>query len=164
LSERTFLAPVSTVSQLGDKKRKMRLNAGDVVRKTVLIVDESVFVRHALYELFTRQSDFDVCGVAENGREAIEVACRLHPDLIVLDLSMPVMNGLDAARVLKRVRPTVLIIIYSALEDSIMYSALEDSLSEKQAKLIGISEVVSKFDPPSLLLAKASALAYRIAA
>jgi two-component system, chemotaxis family, chemotaxis protein CheY len=155
LSERTFLAPVSTLSQLGDKKRKMRLNAGDVVRKTVLIVDESVFVRHALYELFTRQSDFDVCGVAENGREAIEVACRLHPDLIVLDLSMPVMNGLDAARVLKRVLPTVLIIIYSALEDS---------LSEKQAKLIGISEVVSKFDPLSLLLEKARALAYRIAA
>ena len=136
---------------------------GDIVRKTVLIVDESVFVRHALYELFTRQSDFDVCGVAENGCEAIEVACRLHPDLIVLDLSMPVMNGLDAARVLKRMLPTVLII---------MYSALEDSLSEKQAKLIGISEVVSKFDPPSLLLEKAQALllekaqalAYRIAA
>lgn len=124
------------------------------MRKTVLIVDESVFVRHALYELFTRQSDFDVCGVAENGREAIEVACRLHPDLIVLDLSMP-MNGVDAARVLKRVLPTVFII---------MYSALEDSLSEKQAKLIGISEVVSKFDPPSLLLKKARALAYGIAA
>lgn len=133
----------------------MTLNAGDVVRKTVLIVDESVFVRHALCELFTRQSDFDVCGVAENGREAIEVAYRLHPDLIVLDLSMPVMNALDAARVLKRVLPTVLII---------MYSALEDSLSEKQAKLIGVSEVVSKFDRPSLLLEKAHALAYRIAA
>jgi hypothetical protein len=45
-----------------------------------------------------------------------------------------------------------------------MYSALEDSFSEKQAKLIGISEVVSKFDPPSLLLEKARALSYRIAA
>ena len=77
MSERTLLAPVSTVSQIGDKKRRMRLNAGDVVHKTVLIVDESVFVRHARYELLARQSDFDVCGVAENGREAIEVACRL---------------------------------------------------------------------------------------
>ena len=133
----------------------MSLNAGNAMHKTVLIVDESVFVRHALYELFTRQSDFDVCGVAENGREAIEVAAQQHPDLIVLELSKPVINGSDAVRVLKRVLPTVLIIIYSALEDS---------LSEKQAKLIGISEVVSKFDPPSLLLAKASALAYRIAA
>jgi len=133
----------------------MSLNAGDAVRKTVLIVDESVFIRHALYELFTRQSDFEVCGVAENGREAVEVASQLHPDLVVLDLSMPVMNGLDVARALKRVLPTVLIIIYCAFEHS---------LSEKEAKLIGISEIVSKFDPPSLLLEKAHALAYRIAA
>lgn len=155
MSKRTSLAPVSALSQLSNKKRKMGLNAGDVVRKTVLIVDESVFVRHALYELFTRQSDFDVCAVAENGREAIEVACRMHPDLVVLDLSMPVMNGLDAARVLKRVLPTALII---------MYSALGDRLSEKQAKLVGVSEVVSKFDRPSLLLEKARALAYRIPA
>jgi len=132
----------------------MSLNAGDAVCKTVLIVDESVFIRHALYELFTRQSDFEVCGVAENGREAVEVASRLHPDLVVLDLSMPVMNGLDVARALKRVLPTVLII---------MYCAFEHSLSEKEAKLIGISEIVSKFDPPSLLLEKAHALAYRIA-
>ena len=133
----------------------MSLNAGDAVCKTVLIVDESVFIRHALYELFTRQSDFEVCGVAENGREAVEVASRLHPDLVVLDLSMPVMNGLDVARALKRVLPTVLII---------MYCAFEHSLSEKEAKLIGISEIVSKFDPPSLLLEKAHALASRIAA
>ena len=133
----------------------MSLSAGDVMRKTMLIVDASVFVRHALYELFTRQGDFDVCGVAENGPEATEVAGQLHPDLIVLELSMPVMNCLDAARTLKRVLPTVLII---------MYSAFEDSIFEKQAKLIEISEIVSKFDPPSLLLEKARALAYRIAA
>lgn len=155
LSERTLAAPISTVSQVSDKKRRMSLNAGDVMRKTMLIVDASVFVRHALYELFTRQSDFEVCGVAENGREAIEVAGQLHPDLIVLELSMPLTNSLDAARVLKRTLPAVLII---------MYGAFEDSVSEKQAKLMGISEIVSKFDPPSLLLEKARALAYRIAA
>jgi two-component system, chemotaxis family, chemotaxis protein CheY len=133
----------------------MSLRAGDVVRKTVLIVDDSVFVRHALCELFKRQPDFDVCGVAENGREAIEVASQLHPDLIVLDLSMPVMNGLDAARVLKRVLPAVPLM---------MYSAFGDSLSENQAKMIGISEIVSKYGPVSLLLEKARALAYRSAA
>lgn len=107
----------------------------------VLIVDDNVFIRHALCELFKRQADFNVCGVAENGREeAIEAAGRLHPDLIVLDLSMPVMNGLDAARVLKRMLPAVPLI---------MYSAFGDSLSEKQAKLIRISEIVSKSDQPS---------------
>jgi YesN/AraC family two-component response regulator len=53
-----------------------------------------------------------MCGEAENGREAIEKAQQSHPDLIVLDLSMPVMNGLDAARVLKRLMPTLPLIMY----------------------------------------------------
>jgi DNA-binding NarL/FixJ family response regulator len=130
----------------------MSLDAGDVVRKMVLIVDDNAFVRNALCELFKRQADFDVCGVAENGREAIEAAGRLHPDLIVTDLSMPVMNGLDAARVLKRVMPTVPLI---------MYSAFGDRLSEKQARLIGFSEIVSKSEQASVLLEKMRALVYR---
>lgn len=119
----------------------MSFNAGDVVRKKVLIVGDSVFVRHALCEIFGREADFQVCGVAENGREAIEAAGRLYPDLIVLDLSMPGMNGFDAARVFKRMLPTVPLI---------MYSSFENRLSEKQAKLIGFSEIVSKFDQVSL--------------
>lgn len=86
--------------------------------------------------------------------EAIEVAGRLHPDLIVLDLSMPVMNGLDAARVLRRMLPTVLLIIYSDFGDA---------LSKKQAKLIGISEIVSKCDKPTLLIEKARTLVNSIA-
>ena len=67
----------------------------------VLIVDDNAFLRHALCEIFKRESDFQVCGEAENGKEAIEKAWELHPDLIVLDLAMPVMNGLEAARVLR---------------------------------------------------------------
>ena len=50
---------------------------------------------------------------AENGKEAIEKAEQLHPDLIVLDLSMPVMNGLEAAHILSRTMPTVPLILYS---------------------------------------------------
>ena len=70
-----------------------------MMRKTILIADDNAFIRNALYELFEREPDFHVCAVAENGREAIERARRLSPDLIVLDLAMPLMNGLDAARV-----------------------------------------------------------------
>jgi two-component system, NarL family, response regulator LiaR len=46
--------------------------------------------------------DWSVCGEAENGQEGIDKALQLHPDLIVLDLAMPVMNGIEAARELKR--------------------------------------------------------------
>ena len=125
------------------------------MRKTILIVDDNTFIRHALYELFKREADFEVCGVAENGREAIQEAERLHPDLIVLDLCMPVMNGLDAARVLKHVMPSVPLI---------MYSAFEDRFSEQIARFRGISALVSKSEHVSVLIDKARGLLYPKAA
>lgn len=124
-------------------------------RKSVLVVDDSTYVRQALCKLFNREADFEVCGEAENGKDAIKKAQELRPDLIVLDLSMPVMNGFDAARVLKRQMPTVLLI---------MYSAFGDRVAERQARLIGISEVVSKSEHGSVLIHKARGLLYSAAA
>jgi DNA-binding NarL/FixJ family response regulator len=123
--------------------------------KTVLIVDDNEIIRRGLRELFTAEPDFDVCGEAENGREAIEKAQELHPDLIVLDLSMPVMNGIDAARVLRKLMPTLPLIIFSE------YS---DVLSEAEARSAGVSALVSKSEQVSVLVAKARALLYPVAA
>ena len=123
--------------------------------KAVLIVDDNALIRQALCEIFKRESDFQVCGEAENGQQAIEKAQQLHPDLIVLDLSMPVMNGLDAARVLKRLMPTVPLI---------MYSAFGDTFAEQQARLMGISELVSKSEHASVLIHRARGLLYPTAA
>ena len=82
--------------------------------KTVLIADDNASIRQALCEVFQREADFEVCGDAENGHEAIEKAQQLHPDLIVLDVSMPVMNGLDAARVLIGMMPKAPLILSAA--------------------------------------------------
>ena len=123
--------------------------------KTVLIVDDNRYIRQSLCEQFQRESDFEVCGEAENGKEAIAKALELHPDLIVLDLSMPVMNGLDAARELKRLMPTVTLTMYSAFGDTFM---------EQQARLIGLSELVSKSQPAAILVNKARSLLYHNAA
>ena len=123
--------------------------------KTVLIVDDNEIIRRGLRELFTAEPDFDVCGEAENGREAIEKAQELHPGLIVLDLSMPVMNGIDAARVLRKLMPTLPLIIFSE------YS---DVLSEAEARSAGVSDLVSKSEHVSVLVAKARALLYPVAA
>lgn len=117
--------------------------------KSVLIVDDNAFIRQALCELFERESDFEVCAEAENGKEAIAKAQELHPDIIVLDLLMPVMNGFDAARFLKRLMPAVPLI---------MYSAFGDKVAEYQARVIGISEVVSKSEHVSMLIHKARGL------
>src|SRR5882672_4687058 len=75
---------------------------------------------------------------AENGRDAIENAQQLRPDLIVLDLSMPVMNGLDAARVLKRLMP-----------------------AEEQPSWLGVSSVVSKSESVNTLVANVRACSLR---
>jgi chemotaxis response regulator CheB len=120
-----------------------------VMVKSVLIVDDNAFVRQALRNIFERESDLEVCGEAENGRDAIQQARQLHPDLIVLDLSMPVMNGLDAALEIKQLMPLMPIIMYSAFVDGY----------EKQ-HLKGIAEVVSKSENASTLIHKARGLLY----
>ena len=122
---------------------------------SVLIADDNAFVRQRLCELFSREADFEVCGEAENGREVIEEAQELHPDLILLDLSMPVMNGLEAARALTRLMPELPVI---------MYSAFSDSFTQREARSAGVSALVSKSENTSVLLGKARSLVYEIAA
>jgi DNA-binding NarL/FixJ family response regulator len=124
------------------------------MRKAVLIADDNAFIRTALYEFFQREPDFIVCGVAENGREAIEEARRLHPDLIVLDMAMPVMNGLEAARWLKQIMPEVPLIMYSAT----------DEVAQRNARSVGISEIISKSQRVSVLIRAARGLVERKAA
>ena len=123
--------------------------------KAVLVVDDNAVIRRVLCELFQSQADFEVCGEAENGHDAIEKAQEFHPDLIVLDLSMPVMNGLDAARVLKRIMPTVPLI---------MFSEYSDAFSEQEARSAGISALVSKAEHASVLVDTARSLLYPAAA
>lgn len=122
---------------------------------TVLIADDNLFIRQGLCERFERETDFNVCGEAENGREVVQKARELHPELILLDLSMPVMNGLDATRVLKRLMPEVPII---------MYSAYSDSFTQSEARSAGVSAIVSKSEHISVLIAKARSLVCQIAA
>ena len=125
------------------------------MRTTVLIADDNAFVRAALYEFFEREADFQVCAMAENGRQAVETASRLHPDLIVLDRTMPVMSGLDAARVLKNVMPRVPLI---------MYCATPEECPEAFTKSVGVSAIVSKSESASVLIDTCRWLLHRKAA
>ena len=121
---------------------------------SVLVVDDSVAVRQALMRLFA-DGGFEVCGEAENGRAAIEKAQELNPDLIVMDLSMPVMNGIEAARCLKQLLPAALIIILSD------YGGI---FPDQEARSIGIAAIVSKAECTSVLVYEAKTLLCRTAA
>lgn len=103
--------------------------------RSVLVVDDSPAIRQAVCELFAREGDFEVCAEAENGREAVEKARLLHPDLIVTDLSMPLMDGLEETRLLKQLMPCMPVIIFTAHDHPLL---------EKEAVSAGASAVVSK--------------------
>ena len=101
----------------------------------VLLVDDSAAARRIVRVLLEDNTGFEVCGEAENGREGIEKAQELRPDLIVMDLLMPVMNGMDATRAIRHIMPSVPIVLLSGHSDL---------LTLNEARTIGISVVVSK--------------------
>jgi CheY-like chemotaxis protein len=104
--------------------------------KIILVADDNAIVRREICRLLLRETECEVFG-AEHGLDAIEKAQQLHPNLIMLDLSMPVMNGIDAARVLRLRMPTVPIIMFTSYTNTF----LEDEL-----RSAGVTEVVSKSD------------------
>jgi two-component system chemotaxis response regulator CheY len=118
------------------------------VGKTVLVVDDSPAIRKGLANAFLSDG-FKTCAEAKDGREGIELAQRIHPDIITLDLSMPRMNGLQAAAELRRVLPKTPIILFT------LYG---DTLSKAETSKSGISLVLSKTTALSTLIDKAHEL------
>jgi CheY-like chemotaxis protein len=85
--------------------------------KTVLVADDNPMIRKMLCRMFEGEPDYAICAEATNGQEAIDLALKHRPDLIILDLSMPVLSGLDAARQLKEIMPDVPIILFTQHSD-----------------------------------------------
>ena len=104
----------------------------------ILIVDDSPVFRKLLRKALEIEAGWQVCGEAVNGKEGIELAQRTLPDLIVLDLSMPVMNGLEAARILGQQMPHIPVIIFT----SFCTPRIESEMLKA-----GVTKVISKTGP-----------------
>ncbi len=85
---------------------------------TVLLADDHAVVREGLLSLLKLEADIEVVGEAENGNEAVELAGKLHPDVVVMDISMPRINGLEATRQILLAAPSTKLLMLSAYNDS----------------------------------------------
>ena len=83
----------------------------------VLIVDDHELTRLSLSLALRSQTDIELVGLASNGQEAIDLVKQQNPDVIILDLQMPVMDGLSASTQIKSTNPNIQILAYSSLDD-----------------------------------------------
>jgi DNA-binding NarL/FixJ family response regulator len=109
----------------------------------ILLADASKAIRDTLRRIFL-QEGFAFCVEATNGKEAVEEAKRMRPDIVVLAYRMPKMNGLQAAYAIRQFAPATKIIFYSAVDSPEMAAA---------ARVMGANAFVSKAAPGEILLA-----------
>jgi CheY-like chemotaxis protein len=104
---------------------------------SILIVDDNNLVRRLLRSWLEQNSEWEICGEAENGKIAVESVKQLHPDIVILDLQMPVMNGLEAARQIRQVAPNT---------SMVMFTVHNSEQLLREARANGVRDVVSKCD------------------
>ena len=116
-----------------------------VLSYSVLIADDSAIIRHSLRSCLEQNPDWRVCGEAEDGQQAVEKVKELHPDIVIMDLQMPLMDGLAAARQITVAAPKTAMVMFTLHSDGHLLKA---------AQAAGIKDVVSKSEgSPDHLLA-----------
>ncbi len=114
---------------------------GDLVR--IVVADDQEVVRKRVVATLMSRGNLEVCAEASNGREAVEKAKELNPDLVILDITMPELNGLDAARQIRAFAPNLPILILSVHKNRQVV---------EEAKKIGVRGYVTKGDAIQKLL------------
>jgi PAS domain S-box-containing protein len=103
----------------------------------ILLVDDDARVRRVISTMLSRHSGWEICGEAGDGQQSVELARATNPDVVLMDVSMPGMNGLDATRILRRERPRV---------DVILVSQNDPKIISHQAAEVGARAFCSKSD------------------
>lgn len=114
----------------------------------ILIVDDHEMLRRGVESIIRRDCLGGVCGEAQNGEEAIRKVQELHPDLVILDVSMPVMSGLEAAREIRRIAPATKIVILTMHNSTQIVDAVRnagaDALVVKTEAASNLAEVIKE--------------------
>ena len=117
----------------GIDSKAARLQCCRIMR--ILLADDHAAARSSMKELLETQRGWNVCGEASDGQEAIDKTRQLRPDIVILDISMPVLNGFAAAEAIKELCPDTAILVYSVYDPKAFL---------KEAKRLGVDGYVSK--------------------
>lgn len=120
-----------------------------MTKTRVLIVDDHQVVRKGVASILACRPEWEICGEAANGREALEAVDQLRPDVVIMDISMPEMNGLEASRRIVKGYPNIKVLILSMHESELLL---------REAFACGIRAYVLKSDVDTELLAALDAL------
>ncbi|WP_044894131.1 response regulator [Bacillus alveayuensis] len=119
----------------------------------ILIVDDAKFMRMTLSNIL-KKANHEIVGEGENGKQAVELYRTLRPDVVTLDITMPVMNGLEAVKAIKQEDPNAKIIICSAMgQQKMVVEAIEAG---------ALDFIVKPFDEPRVIDAVNRVLSYYI--
>jgi len=131
--------------RLGSPASSLLGRCGAVLAYTILIVDDSAVIRRLVRTTIERNSNWNICGEAENGAVAVEKVKELCPDVVILDLQMPVMDGMAAARQIALIAPKT---------EMLMFTMHNSEQVAKAARASGIKTVISKtYAPAAQILA-----------
>ena len=129
--------------------------APEDARVRVLIAEDHALVRDGIRELLERQSDIEVVGEAADGEEAVQLARQLQPDIVLMDISMPRLNGVEATRIIKQSSPHIAVLVLSAYDDDAYVFAVFEAgaagyllKSAKSAEVVDAVRAVWQGDSP----------------
>jgi len=114
----------------------------------VLIADDHELIRFSLKLALTRQPHIEIVGLASNGQEAIDMVKQHRPDVVILDLQMPIVDGLSASNQIKSLYPQTRIVAYSSVKDPqievMIQTAQVDAFCEKEVPIQALIDVVTE--------------------
>jgi NarL family two-component system response regulator LiaR len=109
---------------MSQEKKRIRSNQKKVNKYSVILVDDHPLMRQALRNLLEKQLDFEIVAEANDGEEAIKLASELIPDIIIMDINMPKINGLEATIRIKETHPKIIILVLTVHTDNEYISGL----------------------------------------
>lgn len=111
---------------------------------TILLAENHVVVREGIRRFLEREANFEVVGEAGDGEEAVQMASQLKPDVIVMDISMPKLNGIEATKQIKALQPSAVVLILTAYDyEQYIFPLLEAGAAGYLLKDVSSRELVS---------------------